>query len=139
MSVKLAIAMGLTDGGFIIYWVVTALAAGHVIHLPESLMYAGYAEPRVRAWNWSFLLPDAAFSLTGVAALRAARRGDLVWVPLTLLSLAFTMMAGGMAVAYWGLLGEFDPSWFLPNLVILLWPLAFLPGLVGRVVQGLRA
>jgi hypothetical protein len=51
------------------------------------------------AWNWSFLLPDAAFSATGIAALRAARRGDVVWLPLTLLSIAITMTAGGMAVA----------------------------------------
>lgn len=31
-----------------------------------------------------------------------------------------------MAIAYWTLLGEFDPAWFLPNLLIFLWPLAFI-------------
>jgi hypothetical protein len=138
MPRRLAIAMVVTDGLFIAYWALSALAAARVIHLPGSLIYAGYAEPRVRAWNWSFLLPDAAFSATGLAALRAARRGDMAWQPLSLLSLAFTMMAGGMAIAYWALLGEFDPAWFLPNLAIFLWPLAFLPGLLATMAQGLR-
>ena len=52
------------------------------------------------------------------------------WRPLALISLILTMVAGGMAVGYWTLLGEFDPAWYLPNLALLLWPLAFLPGLM---------
>jgi len=27
-------------------------------------------------------------------------------------------------------MGEFDPSWFLPNLFVFVWPLFFLPGLI---------
>jgi hypothetical protein len=47
------------------------------------------------------------------------------------------MVAGGMAVGYWTLAWEkFDPAWFLPNLALLLWPLAFLPGLIGRLSSG---
>jgi hypothetical protein len=38
MTVKLAIAMGLTNGGSMIFWLLSALAAGHVIQLPDSLI-----------------------------------------------------------------------------------------------------
>jgi hypothetical protein len=62
--------------------------------------------------------------------LSAARRGDPLWRPLALISLLLTTVAGLMAVAYWTLLGEFDPAWFLPNLVLLVWPLLFVPKIV---------
>ena len=51
-------------------------------------------------------------------------------VSLALISLVLTQVAGLMAVGYWALLGEFDPSWFLPNLALVVWPMAFLPRLV---------
>ena len=35
-----------------------------------------------------------------------------------------------MAVSYWTLLGEFEPSWFLANAALIAWPLAFLPSLI---------
>ena len=107
-----------------------------MLHIPPSLMYAGYGEPRVVAWNWSFLPVDVAFSITGLLAVRAARRGDGLWRPLCLVSLILTQVAGLMAVGYWALLGEFDPSWFLPNLALVLWPLAFLPKLVRDLAEG---
>ena len=40
------------------------------------------------------------------------------------------MAAGGMAVGYWLILGEIEPAWLMPNLLLVLWPLAFLPGLI---------
>jgi hypothetical protein len=76
-----------------------------------------------------------AFSLCGLRALAAARRGDAAWRPLALISMVLTCVAGGMAVGYWALLREFNPAWFLPNLALLLWPLIFLPGLV-RALSG---
>lgn len=85
------------------------------------------------AWNWSFFPLDIAFSIIGLAAVRASRRNRPIWRPLALISLILTMVAGGMAVSYWALLGEFDPAWFLPNLALLLWPLIFLPGLIGQL------
>jgi hypothetical protein len=99
-------------------------------------MYAHFDDPRVLAWNWSFLPVDLAFSATGIAAVAASRRGEPVWRPLALLSLAFTMVAGGMAVAYWTLLGEFELTWFLPNLALVIWPVVFLPGLVCDTPSG---
>lgn len=130
MPRALAIALSLTDTAFLIYWSLSALNQAGVIHVPPSWMYAHWSEPRVAAWNWSFLPLDLAFSMTGFAALAAARRGSATWRPLSLLSLAFTLAAGAMAIGYWTLLGEFAPLWFLPNLALTLWPMAFLPGLV---------
>lgn len=130
MKRSLALCLTITDLLFLSYWTMSALALFGVVKLPPDAMYAGYDDPRVIAWNWSFLLPDLAFSLTGLAAVTAARRNAPIWRPLALLSLTFTTTAGGMAVLYWTLLGEFDPAWFLPNLALFLWPLIFFPGLL---------
>lgn len=136
MSRPLALLMLATDLLFLAYWVVAGLAEAGFIQLPPDAMYADYRNARVVAWNWSFLPVDLAFSLTGLAAVTAARRGSPIWRPLAILSLAFTATAGGMAVAYWTLLGEFDPGWYLPNLALLLWPMIFLPGLVRDTARS---
>lgn len=126
----LALSFTITDLLFLLYWSVSGLEQLGMIHIPGAWMYAHFDQPRVIAWNWSFLPVDLAFSVLGLSAVAAARRGQAVWRPLALLSLAFTMVAGGMAVSYWAILREFDPAWFLPNLVLVIWPLFFLPGLV---------
>lgn len=130
MPKPLSAALLVTDLSFLAYWTLSALVLAGVAHVPPDWMYAGYDDPKVVAWNWSFLPLDLAFSLLGLASVRAARRGAAIWRPLALLSLAFTMAAGGMAVSYWALRGEFEPGWFLPNLALVIWPLAFLPKLV---------
>jgi hypothetical protein len=125
MPATLRIALTITDLLFLAYLSVAALDALNIIAIPEAWLYADAHEPRVVAWNWSFFPLDMAFSLTGLYAVRLAKRGDDAWRPWALVSLTLTMVAGGMAVAYWTLLGEFDPVWFLPNLALLLWPLPF--------------
>ena len=131
MPRALKFALATTDLAFLVYWSVSGLAQAGAIHIPAAWMYAHYDQPSVVAWNWSFLPLDLMFSTTGLTAVAAAQRGSPLWRPLALLSLAFTMAAGGMAVAYWTLLREFEPAWFLPNLTLVLWPLIFLPGLMG--------
>ena len=130
MGRKLAIALAVTDVLFLAYWAVAGLSVSGLLRIPAELMYAGYDQPQVVAWNWSFFPLDLAFSVVGLFAVRAARRGDALWRPLALISLVLTQVAGLMAVGYWALLGEFDPSWFLPNLALVVWPVFFLPGLV---------
>lgn len=130
MGRRLAIALAVTDVLFLTYWAVAALSVAGLLHIPPQYMYVGYGEARVTAWNWSFLPLDLAFSVVGLLAVRAARRGDPLWRPLALISLILTQVAGLMAVGYWALMGEFDPSWFLPNLALVVWPAFFLPGLV---------
>ncbi len=136
MPRSLAIALTVTDWLFIAYWTVSGLDRFGLIHIPPDLLYANAHDPAVIAWNWSFFPLDIAFSVIGLAAVRASRLGRPIWRPLALISLILTMVAGGMAVAYWTLLGEFDPAWFLPNLALLLWPLLFLPGLVRQLASG---
>ena len=130
MPRSLAFALSATDLLFLAYWSLSALAQAGIVHVPPAWMYAHYDQSQVVAWNWSFLPLDLAFSICGLASVACARRGRLIWRPLALLSLAFTMAAGGMAITYWSLLGEFDPAWFLPNLALVLWPICFFPALV---------
>ncbi|WP_315760816.1 DUF5360 family protein [Sphingomonas sp. Y38-1Y] len=132
MSRRLAAALLVTDLAFLVYWSASTLQLVGVANAPADMMYADYVEPRVVAWNWSFLPLDFAFVLTGLAALSASRGGLASWRTLAIVSLTLTATAGGMAVSYWTLLAEFDPAWFLPNLAILLWPFAFLPDLVRQ-------
>ena len=138
MPRTLYLALTLTDLGFLGYWTLSGLAQSGVIPIPRAWMYAHYDQPMVVAWNWSFLPLDLAFSILGLSAVTSARRGSAIWRPLALMSLAFTLAAGGMAVAYWTILREFDVTWFLPNLALLIWPLFYLPALVHELANGAR-
>lgn len=133
MSASLKFLISVTDVLFIFYWFVAALSELGLLSVPPEMMYADYDDPRVVAWNWSFFPLDIVFSIVGLAAIQANRSGHGIWRPLAIISLTLTMTAGGMAVSYWAILREFDASWFIPNLVLLIWPMFFLPGLVrGR-------
>lgn len=130
MSPALRWSILITDILFLVYWSISLVALTGAITLPATFMYGGFDQPRVVAWNWSFLPLDVAFSISGLMAVGAARRGDPAWRSLALISLCFTIAAGGLAIGYWTILQEFDPAWFLPNLAIFLWPFIFLPKLV---------
>ncbi len=133
MQRPLAIALTVTDVAFILYWTLAALSQAGVVQIPPEWMYANYDRPDVIAWNWSFLPMDLAFSVFGLKAVAAARRGDPAWRPFAIVSLTLTMAAGGMAVSYWAILREFDPSWFLANLTLVIWPLFFMRGLMSDI------
>ncbi len=107
------------DLGFIAYWLLISLRV-----LPAEAMFAGYEKPEVQAWNWSFLPLDILASLTGILGNTTKRLDKKT---LLTISLVLTSVEGGMAVGYWAFLGDFELSWWLPNLVLLLfpiWPLA---------------
>ena len=106
------LAMVATDIGFIIYW---ALIIAGVF--PAEVLFEEYDDPRVAAWNWSFLPLDIAASLTGLAAVRVMRRKLPAAPALLSFSLALTATAGGMAVVYFAQRGQFDPSGCCPT-----WP-----------------
>ncbi len=139
MSRPLALAITVTDVAFLLYWSFAALALTGILHVPPEWMYANYDQPDVIAWNWSFLPMDLAFSVFGLKAVAAARRGDPSWRPFAIVSLTLTMAAGGMAVSYWAILREFDPSWFLANLTLVIWPLFFMSRLMSDVETKARA
>ena len=139
MSRPLKFALTTTDLAFLLYWAVAALLELGIIDIPRDMMYADYDDPRVSAWNWSFFPLDIAFSVVGLMAVRAARRGDPLWRPLAIVSLVLTMTAGGMAIAYWTILSEFFPAWYIANLVLLVWPMIFLPGLIREAAAPREA
>ena len=64
-----------TDSLFLAYWTVSALFQSGMIAVPHAWMYEGFDQPRVIAWNWSFLPLDLAFSLLGFAAVALGRAG----------------------------------------------------------------
>lgn len=132
MTQRLAGFLLFTDIVFFVYWTAMVLDLAGLISLPPSVMYKDYDDPRVIAWNWSFFPIDLLFSVTGIAAVHFARRGNPIWRPLAIVSLCLTFVAGFMAVAFWTLLAEFDPAWFLPNLGLAVWPMFF----IGRLVVG---
>jgi hypothetical protein len=118
-----------TDIGFIVYWLLTALAL-----IPSEYAFSDYKNPLMVAWNWSFLPLDLGISATGLSAVYFHRRRNNLWKSLALISLTFTVTSGLNAIAFWIIRGDFDLTWWLPNLYLMLYPLFFIP----RVVRQLQ-
>ncbi len=114
-----------TDLGFIVYWLVTAL---HLI--PAQYLFQNYTNPILTAWNWSFLPLDLMVSASGLASLWAFKQKLELWRPLALISLVLTFSSGLNAIAFWVIRGDFEPTWWIPNLYLMLYPLFFLPKLL---------
>lgn len=128
----LATLMVATDLGFLVYWLITALGL-----VPAEYLYNDYTDPMMVDWNWSFLAIDLLVSATGVSALLAARRGSPASVGLALISLTLTAASGLMALSFWTLRADFDPSWWSANAFLLLYPLPYLWRLAVRPPVGL--
>ena len=109
------------DFGFIFYWLLIALNL-----IPHEWVFQNYDDPNVRAWNWSFLPLDIAASITGFMGIKG--KGNLA---LLVMSSTLTMVAGGMALAFWGIQGFFNLGWWLPNLFLFVVGLIFLVRLVN--------
>lgn len=113
--------MLVTDAGFVLYWLIT------IFHLiPAELLFRDYTNPMLVHWNWSFLPLDLAISATGLTALWLFRKQNSLWRPLTIISLTLTSVSGLQAIAFWLYAGDFNVTWWLPNLFLLLYPLVFL-------------
>jgi hypothetical protein len=117
--------MLVTDLGFLVYWATTCLRA-----LPDAWLYADHDNPVLVAWNASFLPIDLLVSASGLGALVLARRGAAHGRAFAVVSLTLTAASGLMAVSFWTVRGDFDPTWWIPNLFLLLYPLFFIPKLV---------
>jgi hypothetical protein len=133
LSRGLRLHLLLTDLGFLAYWTATAFA-----WLPSSLLFKDYHDPMMVAWNVSFAPLDLLASVFGLVAVAGAARGLRAWPRFALVSLVLTACAGLMAIAFWTLRRDFDPTWWLPNLYLLLWPLRYLPALLrGQDATGI--
>ncbi len=111
------------DWSMLIYWSVIALAAMRIISLPGSLMYDGYGTPVIDAWNWSFAPLDVLFAILGLSAVHFENSGDQRWRTLAIASLSLTFCAGLMAVGFWAIRAEFNLSWWIPNLLLMAFPI----------------
>lgn len=116
-------AMLVTDVTFLVYWTASLL-----VLIPAEYAYKDYDDPVMSDWNYSFLPLDVAASATGLAALvllrtRGGGRHRPAWRPLMLISLTLTSTAGLQAVAFWALRGDWSPTWWIPNLFLLLFPI----------------
>lgn len=120
-----------TDWLLLAYWFVTTLVALSIFSIPEGYLFKDYYDPRVVAWNWSFFSLDVIFAVLGIYAARLFTKGDNRWFGYALVSAALTFCAGFMAICYWVILGDFDPSWWIPNLIIAAWPVWFVPKLIA--------
>jgi hypothetical protein len=103
------------DIGFIIYWCLIIFRV-----LPSEMMFAGYEKREVQAWNWSFFPLDILAAVTGMVGQTTKRLNASVFL---IISLVLTFVAGGMALAYWVVLGFYDILWWAPNFVLLVFPL----------------
>lgn len=119
-----------TDLGFLAYWTITALQL-----IPPSYLFHDYHNPLAVAWNWSFLPLDLGISGTGLLSIFLRRRNLPSWRALTLISLILTSCSGLQALAFWGIRGDFDLVWWLPNAFLLIYPLCFLPRLIKEEDQ----
>ncbi|WP_442937776.1 DUF5360 family protein [Nostoc sp.] len=115
-----------TDIGFILYWLIT------VFHwIPNQYLFKDYDNPILVAWNFSFLPLDLLISFTGLTSLLLYKQGISIWRQIALISLILTFCSGLQAIAFWTLRLDFDISWWLPNLFLLIYPLFFIPRLLS--------
>ena len=118
------------DIGFIIYWLITLLKV-----IPSEYLFKDYQNPILVAWNWSFLPLDLFISGTGLTSLWLWKADNQSWRPLALISLVLTFCSGLQAIAFWFLRADFDISWWIPNLFLLIYPIFFIPGIIRATLK----
>jgi hypothetical protein len=127
MSKSLKGFMLVTDIGFIVYWLVTFLGI-----LPAEYLYKDYTNEIMMAWNISFVPLDLFISATGLWSMYLYHKKKDIWSAMCIVSLSLTFCSGLQAIAFWGLRYDFDVSWWIPNLFLLIYPLFYLPALIRR-------
>jgi hypothetical protein len=124
---SMKVLMLITDIGFVLYWLIT------IFHfIPAELLFRDYTNPILIHWNWSFLPLDLAISTTGLTSLWLYHKQNQLWRSLAIISLTLTSVSGLQAIAFWLFAQDFNMTWWLPNLFLLIYPLFFLPGLVSQ-------
>ncbi|MFN8347957.1 MAG: DUF5360 family protein [Spirosomataceae bacterium] len=116
----------LVDLGFLVYWLITFFKL-----IPAEYLYKDYSDPLLTDWNWSFFPLDIAISLTGLMSLRLQKQKKAPWRLWALVSLAFTFCSGLQAISFWTLRNDFDWSWWLPNLFLMLYSAYYMYAFLG--------
>jgi len=118
------------DIGFIVYWTITLFRL-----IPAEFLFEDYNNPLLVAWNWSFLPLDLFISATGLSSIYFQKKQQSIWKSLALISLVLTFCSGLQAIAFWVIRLEFNPVWWIPNLILLLYPLFFIPRFVKSTMR----
>lgn len=108
------------DVGFILYWAITLL---HIV--PAEYLYNNYFDPMMVAWNWSFFPLDMLISFTGLTSIYLYKKKKPFWPRLSLISLVLTFCSGLMAISFWTLTRDFNLSFWVMNLFLMVYPLFF--------------
>ncbi|CAH0994156.1 hypothetical protein EMA8858_00263 [Emticicia aquatica] len=111
----------ITDIGFIIYWLITLLGL-----IPDEYLYQDYTNQLLVAWNWSFFWLDIFVSITGILSLYLWKKQNSSWEKIALISLVLTFCSGLQAISFWIIRKDFDITWWLPNLFLMIYPLFFI-------------
>jgi hypothetical protein len=114
-----------TDIAMLAYWALIVIAAAELVSVPPEWMFSDHTNDDIVVWNWSFLPLDILLALFGLLAVRLARNNDPRWKSAAIVSLTLTSCAGLMALSFWAIRGDFDPSWWIANLYLLLSPIPF--------------
>jgi len=131
---KLKYFFWVVDIGFIIYWIITLLKV-----IPAKYLFKDYSNPILAAWNWSFLPLDLCISFTGIYSIYLYKEKIEKWKSMALVSLVLTSCSGLQAISFWVLRSDFDISWWLPNLFLLIYPLFFIPGFLKMEIGSQSA
>ena len=115
----LKFATTITELAMLLYWILAGALALDLISIDPSLMYSDYENPLVVAWNWSFFPIDAAFAIIGLAARFGVQAGHLRF-KLEVIAGVLMFCAGLMAVSYWTITGDFDPTWWGMNIWLII-------------------
>ena len=100
--------------------------------MPAGLRCAMTVTDLLTLAYWLVIMPvGVVFSLTGLAAVQRSH-SRRPWHGLAIVSLTLTMCAGVMAIGYCAIFSDFDPGWWLLNLVVLFGLLVWLPRLIVR-------
>jgi len=105
----------ITELAMLLYWIMAGALAFDLISIDPSLMYSDYQNPIVVAWNWSFFPIDVAFALIGLAARFGVQAGHFRF-KLEVIACVLMICAGLMAISYWTIIGDFDPTWWGMNI-----------------------
>jgi len=115
----LKLATTITELAMLFYWVLAGALVLNLISIDPSLMYSDYENPLVVAWNWSFFPIDVAFAIIGLTARFGVQAARLRF-KLEVIAGVLMLCAGLMAVSYWAINGDFDPTWWGMNIWLII-------------------
>jgi succinate dehydrogenase hydrophobic anchor subunit len=105
----------ITEVLMVLYWILAAALVLNLVRIDPSLMYSDHQNPLVVAWNWSFFPIDIAFAGMGLFAKYGNVSGGRKF-KLEISAATLMICAGLMAISYWVITGDFNLTWWVVNI-----------------------